>query len=92
MLFCFVLDIFTRQWLAYRFGTLATTDVAMESLAGAVAAAKLDCPWLTLLCDNGSQYAGKRFQKTASLLGIHLSLIRIHTPDKTATWNDSMAH
>ena len=91
MLFCFVLDIFTRQWLAYRFGTLATTDVAIESLAEAVAAAKLDCPRLTLQCDNGSQYAGKRFQKAASLLDIYLSFIRTHTPDKTATWNNSTA-
>lgn len=54
MFFCLVLDIFIRQWLAYRFCTLTTTDIAAESLAEAVAAAKLDCSGLTLQCDNGS--------------------------------------
>ena len=53
MLFCSVLDIFTRQWFAYWFDTLATTDVAMESLAEAVAAAKLNYSRLTVLCNNG---------------------------------------
>ncbi len=86
-----VLNIFTRQWLAYRFGTLATTDVAIESLTEAVVAAKLHCSRLTLQCDNGSQYAGKRFQKAASLLGIHPSFIRTRTSDKTVTWNYSTA-
>ena len=81
--FCFnVLDIFTRQWLAYRFGTLATADVAIESLVEAVAVAKPDCSKLTLQCDNGSQYAGKKFRKAASLLGIRLSFIRTHTPEQ----------
>ena len=31
--YCFnILDIFTLQWIAYRFSTLATADVAIESL------------------------------------------------------------
>ena len=81
--FCFnVLDIFTRQWLAYRFSTLATADVAIESLVEAVAVTKPNCSRLTLQCDNGSQYAGKKFRKAASLLGIHLSFIRTHTPEQ----------
>ena len=47
--YCFnVLDIFTRQWIAYRFDTLATASVAVESLVEAVAAAKPDCSRLTL--------------------------------------------
>ena len=81
--FCFnVLDIFTRQWLAYRFSTLATADIAIESLVEAVAVAKPNCSKLTLQCDNGSQYAGKKFRKAASLPGIHLSFIRTHTPEQ----------
>ena len=90
MLFCFVLDIFTRQWLAYRFGTLTTTDVAAESLAEAITAAKLDCPRLTPQATTVPS-TGKRFQKAASLLGICLSFICTHTPDKTAVWNYSTA-
>ncbi len=31
--YCFnILDIFTRQWIAYRFDTLATADIAVDSL------------------------------------------------------------
>ena len=48
----------------------------------AVAAAKPDCSNLTLQCDNGSQYAGKKFRKATSLLGIRLSFIRTHTPEQ----------
>ena len=81
--YCFnVLDIFTRQWIAYRFDTLATASVAVESLVEAVAAARPDCSKLTLQCDNGSQYAGKKFRKAASLLGINLKFIRTHTPEQ----------
>ena len=81
--YCFnVLDIFTRQWIACRLSTLATTDVAIESLVDAVSAAKPDCPTLTLQCDNGSQYASKKFRKSMSLLGISLAFIRTHTPEQ----------
>ena len=55
-----MLDVFTRRRIAYRFSTLATTDVAVESLE---AVAKPDCSRLILQCDNGSQYAGKKFRK-----------------------------
>ena len=81
--YCFnILDIFTRQWIAYRFSTLATADVAIESLVEAVAVAKPDCSKLTLQCDNGSQYTGKKFRKAVSLLGIRLKFIRTHTPEQ----------
>ena len=63
---------------SYRFSTLVTADTAIESLVEAVAVAKPDCSRFTLQCDNGSQYAGKKFRKAASLLGIHLSFIRTH--------------
>ena len=77
-----VLDIFTRQWIAYRFSTLATADVAIESIVEAVSAAKPNCSTLTLQCDNGSQYAGKKFRKAMSLLGIRLTFIRTRTPEQ----------
>ena len=81
--YCFnVLDIFTRQCIAYRFDAPATASVAVESLVEAVAAAKPDCSKLTLQCDDGSQYAGKRFRKAASILGISLKFIRTHTPEQ----------
>ena len=75
-----MLDIFTRQRLAHRFGTLAAADVAIGSLAGAVAAGP-DCPALALQCGNGSQHAGKKPRKAASLLGTHPGL-RTRTPEQ----------
>ena len=66
--YCFnVLDIFTRQWLSYRFDTLATNDVAIESIVEAVSAAKPECANLTLQCDNRSQYTSRNFRKAVSL-------------------------
>ena len=81
--YCFnVLDIFTRQWLSYRFDTLATNDVAIESIVEAVSAARPECANLTLQCDNGSQYTSRNFRKAVSLLGIHLKFIWNHTPQQ----------
>ncbi len=81
--YCFnILDIFTRQWIAYRFDALATADIAVDSLVEAVATAKPDCSGLTIQCDNGSQYAGKKFRKAASHLGIKLKFIWKRTPQQ----------
>ena len=81
--YCFnILDIFTRQWIAYLFSTPATADVAIDSLVEAVAVAKPDRSRLMLQCDNGSQYAGKKFRKAVSLLGARLSFVRTHTPEQ----------
>ena len=48
----------------------------------AVAVAKPGCSKLTLQCDNGSQYAVKKFRKAISLLGIRLRFIRTPTSDQ----------
>ena len=81
--YCFnVPDIFTKQWLSYRFDTLATNDVAIESIVEAVSAAKPECANLTLQCDIGSQYTSRNFRKAVSLLGIHLKFIWNHTPQQ----------
>ena len=74
-----MLDVL-RQWLAYRLGTLATADIAIGSLAGAVTA-EPDCPTLAIQCDNGSQHAGKKSRKAASLLGIR-PILRTRTPEQ----------
>ena len=71
----FILDVFTRKWIAYRFDTLSTTDLAVDSLVAAIATAKPDCSGLTIQCDNGSQYAGKKLRKAASHLDINLKFI-----------------
>ena len=76
------MDTFTRRWIAYRFNTLATADVAVESLVEVVSTAKPDCANLTVQCDNGSQYTDKKFRKAAFLLGISPRFIRTHTPEQ----------
>ena len=81
--YCFnILDVFTRRWIAYRFDTPATADIAVDSLVEAVATAKPDCSGLAIQCDNGSQYAGKKFRKAASRLGIRLKFIWKSTPQQ----------
>lgn len=87
--YCFnILDVFTRQWIAYRFNTLATADVAVESLVDAVAAARPDCSRLTIQCDNGSQYVSKKFRKAASNFGIKLKFIWKSTPQQNGHIGD----
>ena len=66
--------------IACRFDTPATADAAVDSLVEAVAAVKPDCPGLTIQCDNGSQYAGKKFQKAASGLDIRPKFTWKSTP------------
>ena len=53
--YCFnIRDIFTGQWIACRFDTLATASVAVYSLVEAVVTAKPYCSVLTIQCDTGS--------------------------------------
>ena len=74
--YCFnIPDVFTRRWSAYHFSPLATADIAVESLVETVTTAKPDCSVLTIQYDNGSQYTGKSFRKTASNLGIKIKFI-----------------
>ena len=82
--YCFnALDVFTRRWTASRFGAPATADVAVGSLVEAVATARPDRFALTIRCDNGSQYAGKKFRKAASNLGTRLKFIWKGTPQQS---------
>ena len=74
-------DVFTRKCIAYRF-TLATADVAVESLVEAVATAKPDRSGLTIQRDNGSRYAGKKFRGAASNFEIKLEFIWKSTPQQ----------
>ena len=73
-------DIFTQQWLSYRFDTLTNNNVAIEPIVEAVSAAKPECTNLIIQCDNGIQYTNKDFRKAVSFLGINLKFIWKHTP------------
>ena len=84
--YCFnILDIFTRRRIACRLDTLAAAYAPMDSLVEAVATAKPDYSGLTIRRDNGSQYAGKKFRKATSNLGIRLKSIGRARPSRTVT-------
>ena len=59
---------------------MAAAYVAVESPEAV--ATKPDCSGPTIQCGNGSQYAGKKFRKAASHLGIMLRFIQKSTPQQ----------
>ena len=84
--YCFnVLDIFTRQWLSYRFDTLTTNDMAIESIVEAVSAAKPECANLTLQCDNRSQLHQQELPKSGIAPG-HPPQVHLE-PYPAAEWS-----
>ena len=73
--YCFnVIDVFTRQWLAFVLEDRATRHGAIMAVNNAVAAARPP-PGLTLRVDNGSQYTSRDFRQSVSALGINLEYI-----------------
>ena len=80
--FCFnVIDVFTRQWVAYFFDVAASKDAAIASIVNAVAMAKPDCSGLIIRTDNGTQYVSK-FMEFARMLGLRQEFIWRHTPQQ----------
>ena len=81
--YCFnVLDVFTREWVAYAFDVTASKDAAIQSIVNAVAAADPDCSQLVIQTDNGSQYTSKKFRDSMKVLGVSHQFIWRHTPQQ----------
>ena len=81
--YCFnVIDVFTRQWLAFVLASRATRRHAIMAVNNAVAAASPDLPGLTLRVDNGSQYTSREFRSSMTALGITLEYIYVNTPEQ----------
>ena len=84
--YCFnVIDVFTRQWLAFILADRATRHSAIMAVNNAVAAtAKAEpiTPGLTLRVDNGSQYTSREFRQSVASLGICLEYIHVNTPEQ----------
>ena len=81
--YCFnVIDVFTRQWLAFVLASRATRREAIMSVNNAVAAAGPDLPGLTLRVDNGSQYTSREFRSSMAALRINLEYIYVNTPEQ----------
>ena len=81
--YCFnVLDVFTREWVAYAFDVVASKDAAIESIVNAVATVDPDCSQLVIQTDNGSQYISKKFRDSMKALGVSHQFIWRHTPQQ----------
>ena len=81
--YCFnVVDVFTRQWLAFVLSERATRHWAIMAVNNAVAAASPPTPGLTLRVDNGSQYTSREFRQSVASLGIKLEYIYVNTPEQ----------
>ena len=81
--YCFnVIDVFTRQWLAFVLAGRATRHYAIMAVNNAVAAADPYLPGLTLRVDNGSQYTSREFRSSMAALGITLEYIYVNTPEQ----------
>ena len=80
--YCFnVVDVFTRQRLAFVFSSRATRHGAIMAVNNAVAAANPKSG-LTLRVDNGTQYTSREFRSSAAALGITLEYIYVNTPEQ----------
>ena len=80
--YCNVIDIFTKQWLAFVLSGRATRYNAIMAVNNAVAAADPDLPGLTPRVDNGSQYTSREFRSSMAALGITLEYTYVNTPEQ----------
>ncbi len=81
--YCFnVIDVFTRQWLAFVLESRATRHEAIMAVNNAVADSNPTLPGLTLRVDNGTQYTSREFRSSMAALGITLEYIYINTPEQ----------
>ena len=81
--YCFnVIDVFTRQWLAFVLSSRATRKEAIMTVNNAVAVANPALPGLTLRVDNGSQYTSREFRSSMAALKITLEYIYVNTPEQ----------
>ena len=81
--YCFsVIDVFTRQWLAFVLAGRATRHHAIMAVNNAVAAVNPVLPGLIIRVDNGSQYTSREFRSSGTALGITLEYIYVNTPEQ----------
>ena len=81
---CFnMLDVFTRQWLAYLLDTAATAGTAVQSVLVAVSTAGGSAPpGLRLRTDNGPQYGSRESGRSVRALGIRHESVWKNTPEQ----------
>jgi len=77
-----VLDVFSREWIAYVFDILATKDNAIQAVVKALEKHQEASGKVTLYSDNGSQYISDAFGESMKVLGIDHKFIAYNTPEQ----------
>jgi transposase InsO family protein len=79
-----VIDVFSREWVAYAFDTSAAKENAIQSVVNALASHrdKVDAGRLSLRVDNGPQYRSNAFRESTQIMGIRTEFIFRNTPEQ----------
>ncbi len=77
-----VIDVFSREWVAYAYDTSAVKENAVQSVTNALASHGIDVSALTLRVDNGSQYRSSAFRQSMQVFGIRTEFIFRNTPEQ----------
>jgi putative transposase len=79
-----VLDVFSREWLAYVLDLLATKENAIQAVIKALERHPEASGKLTLYSDNGTQYVSQAFRRSMKILNIEHRFIAYNTPEQNA--------
>lgn len=79
-----VLDVFSREWLAYVFDLLATKENAIQTIVKAIEKHPEASGLVTLYSDNGTQYISSAFRRSMKILAIEHRFIAYNTPEQNA--------
>jgi transposase InsO family protein len=77
-----VLDVYSREWIAYVFDTMAVAGNAIQSVVKAVEKYPEAAGRVILRCDNGPQYKSGAFRESMKALGLHMEFIAASTPEQ----------
>jgi len=80
-----VLDVFSREWIAYILDLLATKENAIQAIIKALERHPDASGRVTLYSDNGTQYISDAFRHSMKLLGIEQRFIAYNTPEQNGS-------
>jgi len=77
-----VIDVFSREWIAYVFDALAKKENAIQAVVKSLEKHPEARGHVTLYSDNGSQYISDAFRESTKVLGIDHKFIAYNTPEQ----------
>jgi len=80
-----VIDVFSREWLAYVFDGFARKENAVQAVVKALGKHPEASGKVTLYSDNGSQYISETFEQSMKALGIKQRYIAYNTPEQNGS-------